>query len=479
MFVKLNFLSPQSPALFLESLYVLLGNTGTINNIGDFVNRVKGNTGVYGSPTLVSYMPSGSNASTGLDQTNSEIINVPVTPTGSHNIGLPQAYYNSSSTTLTLKFGVQETGVATTYLFQMNATTFIHGNDSTNVFVQGTGVSTSNTTNINIAGSNTLYSSTHTWAPASILSFCYWAYISPTGIVWAASRAISGGMQSNKTGWNLTYGILSAGTQLGPFMSSQYTRLDSWNVDGTILPVCWTNGYTASYKGGYYGLTYGGASGGSGDFRWDTNVNYSSNPKMTTSLTSPINNTTFSVMNTIDATPTTTGTWYTTNTYFNGSAITPGSAINAGVPVTFGTHIRGFQDQAALVRSSSDNNSFDTAILPQVSTKTVVTENAVTRSAWYGKQGASLWDITHQQGAYARWPNGATPIVASYVLEPLIWNRPDYNNIGGLISDKSGTFIFNGDYNASDEFTVSTTIYSIWPLADGWSQRIGLAVPKK
>jgi hypothetical protein len=65
------------------------------------------------------------------------------------------------------------------------------------------------------------------------------------------------------------------------------------------------------------------------------------------------------------------------------------------------------------------------------------------------------------------------------MLQPLLWNRADYNNIGGLISDKSGTYLFNGDYAAGDEFTSGGTTYAIWPLADGWNQRIGYAVPKK
>ena len=460
MFIKLNFTSPQPPSVFFESVYLCMNQN--ITSASNF--RTVARTNAASSALQAICADSGS-----FNVTNSEIINTSITP-GT----MPYVYYFSggaspapASSQLTIKFITHDASSTFGWL-QINPTTFQVANGSGWTLTSNSSNGSSATNPYStLAG---VYSAANTWNPATPTAYTYWASISPNAFVWDSTRSAY-----YKQGWPMVYGSYPNTAKSGPFMVSQYTRLDVWNTnDNSILPYCWINGYSASYRGQYYGLSYGSVgstgtfTGGNGDLRWDTTLNFSQNPSIG-SPQSPTFNTTFSVFNTINATPNTTGTWNNTE-YL-------ASAPSAGVSVTYGTHIRSFQDQAALVRSS--DTTFNTTNFGYVYNKATYTENAVVRSAWYGTQGASLYDFTHQSGAYLRWPNSESPAKGSFVLQPLVWNRADYNNIGGLISDKAGVYLFNGDYTAGDEFTANSITYSIWPLADCWSQRIGLAVPKQ
>lgn len=521
--------------------------------------------------------------------------------------------YNSGTGVVTLSQGLQATvSSPATYTFSFSSTAWLQL--TPNTFIHADGYSTNTATgaiqtlylpnnSLSATASNPYilnggkYTAPHSWNPANTTpAYTYFAYISPFSMVWATQRNAY-----SKSGWYSVYGAWDNTRQSGPYQSSQYTRLDAWNSDGNgIIPLSWINGFPSvstyrnnSIPSAYYGLSYG-------DVSWNTvSGNYPYNPAIQitpagTPGASPAvvpNNATFSVFNSVVATPNTINAWFNTETYtatatlttqstaFSangtgslivnvtagqivpgmiitsnsytltqlfvtavtgsgiGNAVTVscfsisanssvmlvntvltfsstgpynsaypggyGSALNtyssmitAGVQVSFGTHIRSYQDQTPLVANAlqlpllgAANVTYDlynsaNTTVPQaqntlVSGRTTVTENGIVRSSFYGAQGPSLYDVATQTATYYRWPNSASPPVGSYVLQPLVWNRPDYNNIGGLITDKSGTYLFNGDFLPGDEFTVSGTTYSIWPLADGYQQRIGFAVPKR
>ena len=456
MFIKLNFTSSQTSDIWLESLWIIMNNinsytsSNSSTNASTFITHVQ-NSG--SASTAIKNVIGG--PSNKLDAANSEIIN---TTTGI----MPLLYYYSAgaNSSLTFKFKVYDSSTKFSYT-QLSLTGFNHSiTTSTSTWTAHT-YSTSSAPTLDAANSTAV----QTWSSsASNANSCYWAYISPTTFSWAANTT-----SQTRQGWNTAYSGWTNTSQIGPYFSTQYTRLDIWNNDTNgIVPTCWTNGYNATYRP-WYGISF------AKDIGWgNTIAGYTFNPRSTET-----SNTTFSVMNTVDATPNTTGIWTLTN---------------GGLKVGFGTNIRNFQDQCSLANSTS-NVSGTTAYTWSITTRVTFSkvynaESGNFRSAFYGYQGISLYSkdsiewgaVTSTDTRYVRWLNTSN-ITGSYSLQPMVWNRADFNNIGGLISDKSGIYLFNGDYIAGDEFTATvsgvSTVYSIWPLADGWNNRIGLAVPKK
>lgn len=484
MFIKLNFQTAQPPSIWFDSIYWILNNlTSNLNWVAN--NNFKISTGTVNATTFANSIkaPGSSasqalqaviNSSTGFDPANSEIIYT------TSDI-MPVVYYYSGSSptpSLTIKSLIYDTNNTYSFL-QITPTTFTHATAATSF--------TTNTTSSSSTITLTNPSASQTWSTGGN-SYCFWAYISPTTFTWAASNPTV----QTRSGWHMKYETAQsdwiAGNirQFGPFMSSQYTRLDVWNTDANgIVPVTWINGRDATYRP-YYGLNYWN------DIGWKDTTNYSPlvnlynyNPKA-----SPTSSTTFSVMNTLDATANSTGVWnlYGAPTVNNGAFLS--STLTPGQKVGFGTNIRGFQDQASLAASTNGSTgstlNYNSSTYPSA-TKTSLTDTAISRSAWHGLQSASIYgpDVIEynatasSKSLFFRWPSSAANPLGTYVLHPIVWNRADYNNIGGLISDKSGVYLFNGDYTAGDEFSVSGITYSIWPLADGWGYRVGLAVPKR
>ena len=67
----------------------------------------------------------------------------------------------------------------------------------------------------------------------------------------------------------------------------------------------------------------------------------------------------------------------------------------------------------------------------------------------------------------------------SYGLFPLVWSLSQYNTAGGKLSPTlSGFMLYNGEYYPDDYFTTGGTTYALWPMADGFTRRLGIAVPK-
>jgi hypothetical protein len=75
-----------------------------------------------------------------------------------------------------------------------------------------------------------------------------------------------------------------------------------------------------------------------------------------------------------------------------------------------------------------------------------------------------------------RYPN-TTLTGTGFGLMPFGWEANYYGNHGGNATDQCGVYIFNGDYVPGDTFTYNSTVYMIWPMCNGYSQRVGFAVP--
>ena len=61
---------------------------------------------------------------------------------------------------------------------------------------------------------------------------------------------------------------------------------------------------------------------------------------------------------------------------------------------------------------------------------------------------------------------------------PLVWSCNYYGNSGGNVTSQGLFYIFNGDYSPGDEFTYNGITYAIWPSYQGYTNRLGLAIPK-
>lgn len=78
--------------------------------------------------------------------------------------------------------------------------------------------------------------------------------------------------------------------------------------------------------------------------------------------------------------------------------------------------------------------------------------------------------------ASTRYPN-ATLTATGFGLMPFGWEANFIGNHGGNATDKSGVYIFNGDYVPGDTFIYNNKTYMVWPMHNGYSQRVGFAVP--
>jgi hypothetical protein len=66
-----------------------------------------------------------------------------------------------------------------------------------------------------------------------------------------------------------------------------------------------------------------------------------------------------------------------------------------------------------------------------------------------------------------------------FAMLPLRWELSWYNLRGGNASALGGFYMFNGDYVSGDQFNFNGKTYMIWPTTNGFSSRVGLAIPKE
>jgi len=100
-----------------------------------------------------------------------------------------------------------------------------------------------------------------------------------------------------------------------------------------------------------------------------------------------------------------------------------------------------------------------------------------------GQVGTSQ-TLTTQHGAALSTVAGSRFISAdlkstSYALLPMTWSNRHQNNGGGSITNRSGIYIFNGDYFPGDTLVSGTKTYILWPGSLDHANRIALAVPRE
>ena len=67
----------------------------------------------------------------------------------------------------------------------------------------------------------------------------------------------------------------------------------------------------------------------------------------------------------------------------------------------------------------------------------------------------------------------------TFGMLPVSWRHLYYYNAGGDASAKGGWYVFNGDYFPGDEFSYGGKTYKILPTWTGYSNRVGIAIPKE
>ena len=244
----------------------------------------------------------------------------------------------------------------------------------------------------------------------------FWAYITDNGWLWCATRA-----ETFSGGFGSTYN--NGANFIGPFFYSQYTRLDRHNnIGNNIIPVAYSNP-----RGSNIGF------GQLNDYTEDYNVLYTTN-----GTTNPMR-----VINLVSAYPkATTSSWPVLYHPFVDHAVSG----------------RG----ACMVNTEGVGSNLDGWVKQTVST----TNYELTEGKFFTKSAAE------------RFPT-ADLASTGFAVMPFGWTHTYYGNIGGNISDKSGYYIFNGDYQPGDVFSARGKIWMCWPFYNGFADRIGFAVPKE
>lgn len=221
---------------------------------------------------------------------------------------------------------------------------------------------------------------------------------------------------SYSNGWGTTYS--DSTKQVGPFIASQYTRYDvTNNALSGIIPVLVTQS-----RGAGQGLGYG------------------------------LNNDYTSVQNVMQVEPLTP--FLAVNLYNQLPAQSSSFPLISNPQVTWGVNGR-YSDYAALTGSNNYGNGS--------------TDINNSRGSTYG-QGLTIT-------ASARYPT-ADLTNTGFAMLPIVWRHTTYGCFGGNMSDQSGFYIFNGDYAPGDEFVYNGQVYAVWPLWTGYTDRVGIAVPK-
>jgi hypothetical protein len=202
--------------------------------------------------------------------------------------------------------------------------------------------------------------------------------------------------------------------QCGPFFQSQYTRYDYHNTDNNgIFPVLYTNQRSG------VGIGYGTAN----DLTTVQNLNYTQYNYVV-----PLR-----VNSMVSALPQVGSAWP--------------KLYNQQVHMTMAT------------RSSAQVGLNQLQVQGTVSTPT-----------------ASSYAGGFTSATSTRYPN-TTLTGTGFGLMPFGWEANYYGNHGGNATDQCGVYIFNGDYVPGDTFTYNSTVYMVWPMYSGYSNRVGFAVP--
>jgi hypothetical protein len=204
--------------------------------------------------------------------------------------------------------------------------------------------------------------------------------------------------------------------QSGPWMCGQYTRYDHFNTDDTgVIPVMFTSPRAS-----------GTGFGRSTDYTAVNNPNFTGN---NTSIP-------FEIYNMIRAEPQVGSSW----------------------PMVY------FPNVAYTINGQS-NGFYNLNVRPALDTG-----SPPSPSAQYGKA-----ITTAASERYA----SANLLSTGFGLFPIGWEFLFFGNHGGNMSDQTGFYIFNGDYQPGDTFGLNGKVYMVWPLFNGFADRLGIAVPRE
>jgi hypothetical protein len=92
--------------------------------------------------------------------------------------------------------------------------------------------------------------------------------------------------------------------------------------------------------------------------------------------------------------------------------------------------------------------------------------------------GAGQYGKAITTAAAERYASGNL-LSTGFGLFPIGWEFLFFGNHGGNMSDQTGFYIFNGDYQPGDTFGLNGKVYMVWPLFNGFADRVGIAVPKE
>lgn len=220
------------------------------------------------------------------------------------------------------------------------------------------------------------------------------------------------------TGFGTTYG--NTANYCGPFIMSQYTRGDYWNkASNNIIPVIYPNQRVTA------GVGYGYLTS-------DINLTAAArhNPNVTSQSVASVPFRAAQLVNTLPRT-----------------SSTPVSRLyNTQVSITIAG--RAFAEIPLLTSSS-------------------VTTAATSSWAWRMSPttGTRIPNSTASSGVFGQYDIG--------------WSLSYQGCNGGSMSERGGFYMFNGDYVPGDEYTVGGVTYMIWPVYNGYTNRVGIAIPKE
>lgn len=274
------------------------------------------------------------------------------------------------------------------------------------------------TTKLNTADTeNNMFSSSSN-PPQSTPVRCIWAYITNDALFLYFTLTAT-----TNTGFHETFTNGASATYLaGPYMFGNYERYDYWNkTSNGILPIISHNIHRQSHNG--FGWDQ---QAGNYDHTNITNTNYN----VSNNQSAP-----FRVHSLIDASPRVTTSW----------PLIRWPLTSWGI---------GFR-----------NNNFNALNYNAITGSTSATGNSYT-------SGVS----TNANFRYV----SADLKSKTFAMLPITWNDGLRQCLGGNFTSRSGIYLFNGDYQSGDTFTFNNKTYIIFPTyGSGYSQRVGLAVPKE
>ena len=245
-----------------------------------------------------------------------------------------------------------------------------------------------------------------------------WVYFNDDCLVMAFTLGTSFNI-----GFNSSYvSLAGSATYAGPYIFSHYQRWDYHNTAANgVIPVCYTNIHRGVKVG--WGFAVGAES--AADWAVVTNERYQT-------LSHPTG--AFRVMDVINAAPQ-VGTSWPRDSF---QIVNWGVGSRTNYAVALNARVLGTQSSAVAATYGA-----------------VIHTTAATRFV-----SQDLKSTT-------------------FAISPFCWNKTSYNAYGGNLSARGGFYIYNGEYFPGDEFTYGGKTYIIWPAYQGYSDRVGLAIPKE